>query len=704
MTRVEKPKFEDLLMALSENYGAIYYIDFDEDIVIPYRMSEAIKQSFGKYLCTLTGYEASIDGYIDTIVSEKDKVDLRRVTRYYFLREQLRDKIAYSHEYRVERGGAEYTFRFKIANLDGVGELRRAVMGFADVSDEKRTETKFLEIGRKVLIVDDIVVNRTILKDMVEKEYEVIEATDGKEAIEVLGESYKDIAVVITDLHMPNVDGYGLVKHMKNVRQYANIPVIVASASSINSQNEVAFEVKCLELGAADIIRMPYKPEIVLNRIKSLIRLRESVAMLNSLEKDPLTRLLTKEFFFKDVEKLLVDHPDENYVMWVSDIQGLKIINEKYGIEKGDEVLKCMAESQDKIFSGFVVGGRIEGDKFAAIIREEGLEDAIANIESHPTMNYPVRNVVIKHGFYRIENNTTITAQGMYDRALIALMKIKNRYGVNIAEYNDDIRKDMLTQRLLLENADIALREHQFKVFYQPKHDLRLGKTGGAEGLVRWIHPELGFMDPGVFIPLFEQNGFITKMDFYVWEQVCKDIQEWKSKGIDMVPISINVSRRDFEVDDLAERVIELVDGYGIDHSMFHIEVTESAYSDNPERIVEIIEKFHDNGFVVELDDFGAGYSSMTALSKLDLDVMKLDMSIIRNDVIGSEKNILEFSMQLAKMMNLKTVAEGVETKEQSERILNLGGDYIQGYFYSKPLPKELFEEYITNEHLSQQK
>ena len=207
-------------------------------------------------------------------------------------------------------------------------------------------------------------------------------------------------------------------------------------------------------------------------------------------------------------------------------------------------------------------------------------------------------------------------------------------------------------------------------------------------------------MNPGVFIPLFEQNGFICKLDYYVWEEVCKTLKSWEEQGLRIVPVSVNVSRRDFEDELLAEKVIKLLDKYGVAHENFHVEVTESAYSDNPQRISETIRKFHENGFVVELDDFGTGYSSMTALSDLDLDVMKLDMSLIRNDDPKSDKSVLEFSMQLAKMMQLKTVAEGVETEAQVERISSLGGDYIQGYYYSKPLTVGQFEEYIRNEEL----
>ncbi|MBQ3907173.1 MAG: EAL domain-containing protein, partial [Lachnospiraceae bacterium] len=265
-------------------------------------------------------------------------------------------------------------------------------------------------------------------------------------------------------------------------------------------------------------------------------------------------------------------------------------------------------------------------------------------------------------------------------------------------------RQDLLLKQMILGSADDALKDDQFKVYYQPKHDFHTDQTCGAEGLVRWHHPDIGFMNPILFISLFEQNGFITKMDFYVWEEICKTLKKWEKDGVPVVPVSINVSRRDFEVPDLAGRITELVDSYNIPHEMVHVEVTESAYSDNPERITDTVRRLHDNGFVIEMDDFGTGYSSLIALSSMDLDVLKLDRSIIENDRPGSEKNILEFSMQLAKMLHLKTVAEGVETKEQMERISELGGDYIQGYYYSKPLPADEFAEYLRRKSLEAQK
>lgn len=691
--------FNELLRGLSENYGAIYYVDFDRDVVRPFRMNAAIEEAFGDYFRSGPTYDAAIRGYINTVVSEKDREEMLAVTKYEYMRDQLKDVLAYSHEYRLERGGREYVYRFKIANLDGVGELHHAVMGFANVSSEKSAGFGFYQQGRMIMVAEDNEEDRRRLCSILERDYEVIAVSNGKEALAVLNERYEDIALIMTELKMPVMDGYELLRQIKRDRQYSAIPVLVCTDMFYKEHKfREEGEELCLELGVADFVLKPVTPLIVMNRVRQAVRLQEASAMLETMEKDSLTGLYAKEFFYRRVAQHLKENPDEDFAMWVTDIQGLKAINERYGIETGDKLLKIMAGPGDH-FDGFIMGGRIEGDKFAALITEAsvGLVREAAQM-GNAGIDFPVPNVVVKSGLYHIRRRSTLAPQGMYDRALLALQTIKDSYGVNYAEYDDELRKRMLLQRQVVDHARLALEDRQFVVYYQPKFDLKCGMTNGAEALIRWIHPEMGFMNPGVFIPQFELNGFIKQLDLYVWEEVCKSLSEWRAKGKRMVPVSVNVSRRDFEDEDLAERVIALVDGYGIDHSYFHVEVTESAYSENPQGIAETIRKFHDNGFAVELDDFGSGYSSMSALSELNLDVMKLDMSLIRNDKPDSDRSVLGFSVQLAKMMKLKTVAEGVETEEQAKRISSLGGDFIQGYYYSKPLPKEEFERYLENE------
>lgn len=563
---------EDLLLRiLSENYEAIYYVDYDKNSIKPYRMSDVIDDMYHDYFESSPNYSDVMAEFIERSVYELDKDEMYKRTSSEYLSDKLKYRRTYAYDFRVNANGERVYYRFKVSKFDNEEGLHKAAIGFADVTHE-------------------------------------------------------------------------------------------------------------------------------MDRIN---KLNESKAMLDLLEKDQLTGLYNKEFFFKEVERYLAEHPDEEFLFWTSDVQGMKIINEKYGMEVGDEILRIMSGRGGKygLFPGFIFGGRVEGDKLSALMvdNKDNVSQLIKMLSDNMFNDYPVPNITVKHGLFHINKGCKLNAQGIYDRSMLALNSIRNKYGVRVAEYDDKLRKDLMIQRQVTEDAEDALSAGQFQVYYQPKHNIETGSIGGAEALVRWTHPELGFMSPGVFIPLFEQNGFITKLDRYIWEEVCKSIAEWKEKGYKQIPVSVNISRRDFEDPDLADIIIELVDSFGIEHSLFHIEVTESAYSDNPDIIVNTIQKLHDNGFVIELDDFGTGYSSMTALSKLDLDVMKLDMSLIQNDVPGTDKNVLEFSMQLAKMMKLITVAEGVETSGQADRIRSLGGDYIQGYLYSKPLDKIMFEEYLVS-------
>jgi EAL domain-containing protein (putative c-di-GMP-specific phosphodiesterase class I) len=265
-----------------------------------------------------------------------------------------------------------------------------------------------------------------------------------------------------------------------------------------------------------------------------------------------------------------------------------------------------------------------------------------------------------------------------------------------VAWYDERLRKQQLTEHAIVESMEEALEQRQFTVYYQPKHDIKANTTGAAEALVRWIHPKLGFISPSEFIPLFEKNGFIAKLDLYIFEETCRELKHLKELGLPVVPISVNASRLDFDDPDFVLNIVHLADKYGIDRSMLHVEVTETAYSENPERVIESLKQLHEEGFLIELDDFGSGYSSLSSLNVLPLDVMKLDMSIIRQAAELNDYRIVRSAIQMAQFLDLSTVAEGVETEEVVNALKEVGCDLIQGYYYSKPLTQKEFESYLA--------
>ena len=343
-------------------------------------------------------------------------------------------------------------------------------------------------------------------------------------------------------------------------------------------------------------------------------------------ECDHLTGLCSREAFYLQVSDILEKDPDTQYDMVVADVENFKVVNERFGIKNGD------------VFAMLIRHG--DGSWKERILWQFG--------ENENEMEF--RNLVIKYGIYE-HVDRRIVPSGMCDRAVLALNRIKKMYGKNVAMYDDSLRATLLREQQILDTMERALKERQFQVYYQAKYDINTENIIGAEALVRWIHPEMGFMSPGEFIPLFEKNGFIVKVDYYVWEEACKILRKWKEENRTMIPISVNVSRVDFELPGLVERITHLADQYEIERKYLHLEITESVYTDEPQQIIQ------------------------------------------KNS--NDRKNILGFIISLSKWLNLSTIAEGVETKEQIEKLKSFGCDYVQGYYYAKPVPYEEFEQLL---------
>ena len=694
ITQMGRILFDNVLKELSENFESIFYIDFDNDRVYPYRMNASITRKQGVMLNEKPSYWDAMGTYIENSVHEKDKETMREICSKEYLQRQFKIRRAFSHDYRAIIDGNEIYYRIKFSNMDGVGELHQCVVGFVNVNSEVMLNKRYSDYSNSIIIVEDNDNNREILREILQDEYSLFEASNGKEALGILKKYYEEIALVITDLKMPVCDGFELISIMQADAKYRDIPIIVTTAFSDEEKR-----IKCLELGAADFISKPYNVTEIKKRVRSFMKLRSVTAILNTIEIDSVTGLYTKEAFYRYAQILIDSNPNTDYVVEVLDIIGFKAINEQYGVETGNKLLRYIADNGSNIGIGMIIGGRIGSDVFACLrpsinITKEVEESYIKELKK----NAPVPNLNIKLGHYLTKMGRNLPVQQMCDRARIAMMSIKGKYGEVSALYDDEMRDKLLVRQQIIDSMENAIRQEQFQVFYQPKYDINDNRMAGAEALVRWEHPDIGFMNPGIFIPIFEQNGFISELDKFVWEKVCQEIAYWIEKGYQF-PISVNVSRRDFLDPELADYIINLADKYSVPHELLHIEVTESAYSDNPSRLKETIGKLHKEGFVIELDDFGTGYSSITALNGMNIDVIKLDMSIIKEDSNNSDRSVLEFSMQLAQMMHVKTVQEGVETFEQLERVKSLGCTYVQGYYFTKPLSKEDFTKYVLENY-----
>lgn len=544
---------------------------------------------------------------------------------------------------------------------------------------------------RKILIVEDQEINRIILCNILEDDYDLLQACNGLEALNLLRSCKEDISLILLDLTMPVMDGYEFLDNLKKDPLMSAVPVIITTSNDSSED-----EIRCLANGASDFVTKPYNPEVVRHRIASIIHLRESSAMLNMLEYDQLTGLYSREFFYQRVARVLEQEPDKQYDIICSDIENFKLVNERSGEGMGDELLRYVADMLRNHLGSNDLCARIRGDVFAFLVEHEenDLEQTVEQQVKNGYPNCPVPNLTIKYGIY--ENvNRQLPISVMCDRALLALRRIKNQYGKYIARYDDSLRLALLREQQIIDSMEQALAEHQFEVYFQPKHEIRTGNITGAEALVRWSHPQFGFMSPGEFIPLFERNGFISKLDSYVWNETCRYMRNWIDRGLPIVPISVNLSRADFDIPDLADQICRLTNDYNLDHSLLHLEITESAYTDNPQQIINTIHELRTLGFKIEMDDFGSGYSSLNMLSELPIDVLKMDMHFIQQKATEQNRSILNFIVSLSKWLNLITIAEGVETREQMEYLKSIGCCYVQGYYYAKPMPAAEFEEYL---------
>ena len=546
---------------------------------------------------------------------------------------------------------------------------------------------------RKILIVDDDDISCAILCHILEDSCDTLVADNGEKALDIMKKQCRGISAILLDLMMPVMDGYEFLNTIMKAPQFSSIPVIVVTSGNCEED-----EIRCFESGAADFISKPYHSEIVKKRVERIMHLQETSAVLRMVQYDQLTGLYSKEYFYLETERILENLPDLQYDMVVADVDNFIVINELLGEEIKDEMLCYMADRYRKLLGDNGICTRLHDDMFAMLVEhgDSSWKEQLLWQWDEKTGKMPTHNLVIKYGVY--ENvDRKIRPFEMCDRAIMALNRIRNLYGRYVTIYDDSFRADLLREQHILDTMEQALEEHQFQVYFQPQYDINNDHISGAEALVRWIHPEFGFMSPGEFIPLFEKNGFITKLDFYIWEETCRCLREWDDEGRQPISVSINISRIDFSVSDLAERIIFLADSYGIDRERLHLEITESVYTDESDYIIQTVNVLRENGFKIEIDDFGSGYSSLNMLSELSIDALKLDLKFIQKNS-GSHRSILNFIISLAKWMNLVTIAEGVETGEQVEKLKNLGCDYIQGYYYAKPMPREDFEHYLEED------
>ena len=539
-----------------------------------------------------------------------------------------------------------------------------------------------------VLIVDDNPVNRTVLANILKGEYETLQAADGAEALEVIRQQTSALSAILLDLIMPGMDGYAFLEALGREFPRAGIPVIVVTG-------DTGAEVRALDLGATDFLGKPYRPRVILARLKNILQLRENAARLHRVERDSLTGLYNQEGFYQRVETLLHREPEMEVDIVAVDISNFKLVNALYGVNVGDEVLRQTARRLQKHFGCDILARRTADQFLMAFpgggISGEELWRQIREWTNPLGLSLPVRLGICA------ARGTAVPVSILCDNAKIAADSIWNRYDCHWALYDDAVRTRLETEQQLADDLETGLRTGQLEAWYQPKCDPATGKVVGAEALVRWNHPTRGSLSPDAFVPLFERNHLILKLDRFMWERTCRDLAAWQQAGHPAVPV--NVSRVDVYQRDLAEQLGELLDRLGIPRNMLPLEITESAYCDDPAQLNDTIRRLRQAGFLVEMDDFGSGWSSLNALTELPVDGVKLDRKFLRDLETERGERFVRHLVEMIGDLGIPMTAEGVESARQASFLRELGCRSAQGLYYAPPMPRERFEAYQL-EHL----
>ena len=540
-----------------------------------------------------------------------------------------------------------------------------------------------MDTKRTVLIINEDLLKRKWFYKLLETEYIVFAAKDQAEAWEILQnhQGRRRISAILLNISLLDQNPYYLLEAIKKEKAFAEIPIL-----ALIQEAEEKVGLEALTYGANDYILPPYHRELVYLRLKNLIQTQEAKLVLHILEEDALTGLFTKDAFYRKVEQRL-RAGETGYYIVAADLERFKVFNDTYGEAEGDRLLKRIAEELQDTFDEDTLIAHGYADQFFLFTKGQAdLEEKFLQIFDRIQNYFYSTKIIIKFGIYIIAEEEYIV-RAMCDRASLATKMIKNQYDKVFCYYNDTIRENLIIEQKITSIMNQALEMHQFQVYYQPKFDAEEESIVGAEALVRWIHPEYGFLAPNEFLPVFEKNGFITEVDKYVWEEVCVFLKHRKENKRMNIPISVNVSRKDIYNEDLTVYFPKLMEKYGLETRLLHLEVTESAYSENPQQLIKVVTELREKGFIIEMDDFGTGYFFLNALSEIPIDVLKLDMKFIQNEFLHkNSKNIISSVINLAKWMNLLIVAEGVENREQLEHLKELKCNIIQGYYFAKPM------------------
>ncbi len=439
-------------------------------------------------------------------------------------------------------------------------------------------------------------------------------------------------------------------------------------------------------------------------RYNIAIRQRSDSMIMNFALQDDITHGLNKTSFYLEAEKILFDRKseeDENWAIILMDIDNFKIINEVYDMEKGDVVLRDIAQILRDTIQYNGVFARLNDDVFVIMYKYREKSDIVSFV-SKVTEDISAFKLSIKvipsFGVYEISDKN-VAISTMCDKANLAKKTVKGMVDCRYAFYDESLSQSILADKEIEDEMEAALKNGEFEMYLQPKISMKTMLPCGSEALIRWNHPKKGLIPPYKFIPLFERNGFIVEADRYMWEQACKEIHSWIEKGLEPLPISVNISRIHFKYENLVDTIESLVKKYDVPKRYLELELTESAFLDNEGAVNSTIVKLQELGYTIAMDDFGVGYSSLNMLRTLPVNILKLDRGFI-NEATCTERGfiVLNHVIHMARDLKATVVCEGIETNEQAEILKTAGCNIAQGFYFAKPMPLNEYNNFVYNQ------
>ena len=682
----------DIINILGNEFSSIYCVNRQDQYIQIYRHQNA---DLDESMNEKQSYKTVIQKYIETNVFEEERKKMLVATDFDNICRQLQQVAQFTIHYRIKNNNDILRYRMKCARIGNADTFEKIVFAFAsEDSDIRLDELGMMNLSntgekRKILIVENDEFNLKSLISLLADRYEIITACDGKIGLRLLEENYKDLALVLMNIQIPVLSGFDFLRKVQEDPFLSLIPIIVMTASDAPKT-----EVVCLNLGAADYIRKPYHAELIKKRLENVIRLRESSVSLREIEKDSLTGLYTEQAFFHYSRRIMQFRSDKKMHVIIGRIKDFELIISIYGRKKANELLCYMASIYNKKFKYGLLAKKGKASFLCLLSDDYKLDhQRMDNVINEFTENAPIKGIRIKYGIYKnIDKNLPITT--ICDYASMAAETVMEDYNHDYAYYTDELAQKRIYNQMIENCFTDALKNKEFMIYYQPKIDVITEKVIGAEALVRWQRTDSSMISPENFIPIYEKNGQIQKLDAYIFGQVCRLQKRILDESKKLLSVSVNLSRSSILCEEIVEQYTKIVRENDIPITCVPLEITESA-SVYGQKVVKVAERLLQSGFKLHIDDFGSGYSSMESLSRLPFSVLKIDKSLIDHICETRVEILVNHIIKLSKDLNMRVLAEGVETKEQLDILRKIKCDEIQGFYYARPMPEVEFVEYV---------